>query len=137
MDTSPSNPAGFYEASTYFSKLTGISKTYEIKLDSVRSKPKNFPNKLKKQKSKLLYASDAITVVDSSGNRHPYMSSNMRYDQRGIVADHFLVVQWTKLQDYGLTFIEAGTYKDSEGGGWYSKHSMLRYNDFYFCPSLS
>ena len=131
-----SNPGCYHSMINYLSELSGISTHKEIRIDDpqkLRSKPK-VGYSGKKKSGRLLYSSYNIKVVDKDGNVHPYhnQEKSQRYDQAGIIADHFLVTVRRNIEEFGIKVNPAGKYKDSLGGGWYQMVTMWQVNDQFF-----
>jgi hypothetical protein len=125
------NPGCYHSALYYCSEQTGISRTKEVKV-------KNMAGLRNKSGKQLAYKSDRIFVIDKEGNRFSYMQSGAylgcakRFDQCGIIADHFMVAIDRPLSEFGLEIKDAGNYNDSLGGGWSQNVSMISINGNYF-----
>lgn len=121
-----SNPGCYHRLIEYLEKKTGISANKEIVAKSVW---KTSPHTGKK---KLVYRAYDITVVDKEGNRYPFMEDEKRFDKRGIEADYFAVMITRPLDEFGVKINNAGNYRDSLGGGWYSNCSLYEVDGKYF-----
>jgi len=131
---SKDNPACLQAAKRYFSELSGITLTKEIELPLEKLRTTRHKNAVKtKFKSRLLYSSSDIQVVDKEGNRHAYMQAdNKRYDQCGIEAVSTIVTVPRSINEFDISYESAGQYKDCETGGWYSMIPLFKFNNFYF-----
>lgn len=121
------NPGCYHSALQYLSEVTGISRTKEIKVKTINGL---------KQGKRLMYKSYDINVVDKDGNKFAYMQAGkggpLRFDQAGIVADHFIVTVNKSLSEFGVEIKGEGNYKDSLGGGWHQTVSLFSINGNYF-----
>lgn len=124
-DYTQSNPGCYHSMLAYLSELSGISARKEIKKNKVIYS-------LGSGKPKLQFKSWDIIVVDREGNKHSYMENCKRYDERGIVVDHFLVMVNRSLDEFGIEIEDAGSYKDCLGGGWHQMVQLFKVNDQYF-----
>lgn len=113
-----SNPGCYHSMLRYLSEKTGISLFKEVVTKSVWVTSKHTGKK------KLMYNSSNIVVVDQNENRHAYMKDQKRYDLRGIEASYFLVSVLRPSEEFGVKINDAGNYRDSLGGGWYSNCNM-------------
>lgn len=124
-----SNPGCYHSMLRYLSEKTGISLFKEIEKQQVWATSRHTGKK------KLLYNSCNIIVVDKGGNRHSYMKNQKRYDVRGIESSHFLVSVMRDTVEFGLKINDAGNYRDSLGGGWYSNCNLYEVDGKYFATS--
>lgn len=123
---SRNDPGCYHRMLEYLVAKTGISLFKEIVTQRVW---KVSPHTGKK---KLIYPASNIVVVDNEGNRHAYMQDKKRYDLRGVEANHFIVSVLRSSDEYGVTINNAGNYRDSLGGGWYSNCNLLEVDGQYF-----
>lgn len=120
------NPGCYHSLLKYLSEKTGISLKKEVIVKNVW---KTSPHTGKK---KLEYRAMDITVVDKDGQKHPFMDNQIRFDKRGIVADHFICNVPRLISEYGVDVRNAGNYRDSLGGGWYSNCALFEIDGMYF-----
>ncbi len=62
----------------------------------------------------------------------PVLTDGKRDFPYDVEIDHFLVNVPLKLEEFGIPFQKVGKYKDSLGGGWYSKVDLYQVNDKFF-----
>jgi len=133
-ETTKDNPARYKDVLEYFSALTGISKTKILEFDrpeKLRTTPHKYA--INKTKTKLRFPADGIRVVDKDGNQFCYIQgNNKRYSDCGIEAVKFLVEVVRPLKEFGVEYQQVGTYKECEGGGWYSNTPLYKHDKFYF-----
>lgn len=119
MEYTKDNPGCYHSMIKYLSELTGITMGKTIKIDGV------------KKGKKLLYKSYHINVVDSRGERFSYIEEGKRYDERGIMADHFEIWVYRDEEEFGIPISKVGKYKDWEGDGYFLI-DLMKVNDKYF-----
>ncbi len=120
------DPGCYHSMLRYLSEKTGISLFKEIIKQQVWVTSRHTGKK------KLVYIASNITVVDKEGNRHAFMKDQKRYDLRGIEANYFAVSVLRDSEEFGIKINDAGNYRDSLGGGWYSNCSLLEVDGKYF-----
>jgi hypothetical protein len=121
-----SNPGCYHRLIEYLAQKTGISANKEIVTKSVWKTSQHTGKK------KLVYRACDITVVDKEGNRHLFMENEKPFDKRGIEADYFIVSITRPVDEFGVKINNAGNYRDSLGGGWYSNCNMYEVDGKYF-----
>lgn len=121
--TSIRSPACYHGALEYFSSITGISKQKKLSFTDLEQL---------RHKKKLKYKASDIAVVDTTGDTHPYMLEQLRYDSRGIEAAMFIVSVNRPLEEFGIEYKAVGNYRDDLGGGWHSNTPLYEYSGFYF-----
>lgn len=121
-----SDPGCYHGLLKYLADKTGISLNKDIVTKNVYKVSKHTGKK------KLQYRAMDVTVVDKEGQRHPFMDNQKRYDLRGIIADHFIVNVPRIISEFGIDVREAGNYRDSLGGGWYSNCALYEVDGKYF-----
>ncbi len=125
-DFTKADPGCYHSALKYLSELTGIEIYKEIR----KNKLSELRNKTGK---KLLYHADSIKVVDANGKKVMYMQDHCkRFDQCGIIADHFIIEVLKDIKEFGIEIKPEGSYKDSLGDGWYDMVSLYSINGNYF-----
>jgi hypothetical protein len=123
------NPGCYHSMLRYLSEKTGIRMFKEIERQTVWVTSRHTGKK------KLMYCSGNIVVVDKDGNRHAYMKDQKRYDLRGVEASYFLVSVMRTPEEFGVKINDAGNYRDSLGGGWYSNCNLYEVDGKYFATS--
>lgn len=126
MEYTKHSPGCYHQLLGYLSEKTGISLRKDIVTQQVY--------KINKRtgKKKLDYRAMDITVVDKDENRHPFIKDQKRYDLFGIVAAYFIVNVPRMIAEFGIEVNDAGNYRDSLGGGWYSNCPLFEIDGKYF-----
>lgn len=130
------NPGCYHDMIDYLCELTGASEYKDIVVKNESSL--YHPNKsaLNKNKRKLKYKAYDIYAIDSSGNKYIYHDGKHKYSEQGVIADHFIVRVKKTAKEFNIRIDNAGSYKESFTGGWYTKIGLEKIGDKYFATGI-
>jgi hypothetical protein len=133
------NPGCIHDMQRYLSELSGLPTTTVEKMtyrDVFDTTPTG-GRKCKYPSYNVNFVIDGkevgfLTKQMRKGNI-PVLTNGVKDFPYDVDIDYFLVTVRRPLADYGIPYINLGkVYKDSLGGGWYSKCELFQVNDQYF-----
>lgn len=126
MEYTKENPGCYHSMLKYLSEKTGIPATYEVNV-----KPDNFHSDvfyvLRGTTYRLhkLMKKGGIPYLFDQFTHQPLFPLDTKFDRKYVVKNR-------KPEDFNYPIWKCGTYKDSLGGGWYSKVPLYKVDDQYF-----
>lgn len=125
------SPGCYHSMIDYLSHITGKSKFIEIdytNLSDVDRLTHNVHFVLNGEdlgQLKYIFRKGAIKVLTRVDDDSVDIPLNTRFDR-------IYKVIYRPIEDYGISLVKCGKYKDSLGGGWYSNVDIYTINDQYF-----